>query len=243
MDELCEVFGKSKNTIRRDVAELVEFGVVEKVYGGVRAAKLPSNGLIPFSDRNIKRNEEKQRIAKLAARFVKDNDVLYIDSGTTVLHMLPHIAAREGVTVLTNNVHVLIRCLEYPSLNTICFGGQLSPENASLSSNFCCLDNLKRFNINKAFMGATGITINRGATNGTQGEMVMKKSVIEQSDQRFLLADFTKFNHAALLTFADLDEFQVVITDRMPPEPYPSFFAEHHIELIAGSQDNADGVL
>ena len=136
LDTLCTIFGKSKNTIRRDVAELVCAGAIEKVYGGVRAIKPASESMLPFTERNIKHSSEKRAIGAFAAQFVEDNDVIFIDSGTTVIHLISHIADRSGVTVLSNNLHVLLRCMEYPNLNTISFGGQLNPKTASFSANF-----------------------------------------------------------------------------------------------------------
>lgn len=236
LDELCQVFGKSKNTIRRDVAELVKAGAMEKVYGGVRAARQATDTLLSYTDRNIKHSEEKQKICTLAAGYAEDNDVVFIDSGTTVVHLIPHLAALKGITVLSNNLHVLSCCMEYPTLNTISFGGQLNPETASFSSNFCSLDNLRRFNINKAYMAATGISVNKGATNSSPGELAIKRSIVEKSDTCFLLADSGKFGHAALLTYAGLDQFQYVVTDRPPDDVFQLYFKEHGIQLVAGEE-------
>ena len=234
LDDLCSVFSISKNTIRRDVAELVKRGAVEKVYGGVRAAHPPTGALLSFAERTVKRSVEKQYIGKLASRFVEDKDVIFIDSGTTTLNILPHLADRVGVTVLTNNLHALNCCMELTNLNTICFGGQLSPGTAALCSNFCAIEHLKSFNINKAFMAATGVTIERGATNSTPGELVIKRSIVENSIDCILMADATKFGHTALLTYADLSTFQCVVTDRQPDERYRAYFEEKGIQLVVG---------
>lgn len=232
LDELCEVFGISKNTIRRDVAQLVKAGMLEKVYGGVRAAAHQNDSLVSFSDRTVKSADEKQVIGEMAARFVQDGDIIFIDSGTTTVYLLPFIAGRTGVSVLSNSLHVLTRCMEYPSLNTISFGGQLNPKTASFSANFCALDNLQRFTINKAFMAATGVSIERGATNSTPGELEIKRSIVKQSDECFLLADASKFGYSALLTYAELDEFQYVVTNKEPPADYKAYFEAHDIKLV-----------
>lgn len=232
LDELCSVFERSKNTIRRDVSELVKSGAIEKVYGGVRAAKPPSNTLLSFSERTIKRSSEKQHIGALAARFVRENDVIFIDSGTTALNIIPYISHLHDVTILTNNLHAIHCCMEYPQLNTIAFGGQLNTKTASFSSNFCSLGNLQSFNINKAFMAATGVSIEKGATNSSPGELAIKKSIMEKSDTRFLVVDSTKFNHSALLTYAELSAFQYIVTDRTPPELYGTYLRDSNIELV-----------
>lgn len=232
LDELCEIFERSKNTIRRDVTELVQSGIVEKVYGGVRAAKPPSDIILSFTQRNIKRFAEKQIIGALAAEFVEDNDVIFIDAGTTTLTMLPHISERNGVTVLTNNLHAISRCMDYANINTILFGGQLDTETASFTSHFCSMDNLQSFNINKAFMAGAGVSIEKGITNISLGEMEIKQRIVQKSDKCFLMADSTKFNHSALLTYAPLETFRYVITDKQPSEEYLDFFSQHKMQLV-----------
>lgn len=238
--ELCEVFNKSINTVRRDVAELLPGGTVEKVYGGVRAAKPPSGKLLSFTERTVKRGEEKKVIGRLAARFVREGDVIFLDSGTTTLHLIPHITAM-GVTVLTNNLHALNASMEHPHLKVISFGGQLDCDTASLSANFCNLDYLRSFNVNKAFMAATGVSIERGATNSSYGELTIKKTIVENSDECFLLADTTKYGHSALLTYAGLERFQTLITDRAPPPEYGAYLAERGIRLLCADEQGGEG--
>ncbi len=232
LDELCEVFNKSKSTVRRDMGELLEMGSIEKVYGGVRMINQTSNRLRSYNERDIAFTNEKAYMGKLAAEFVRDNDVIFIDSGTTTVHMIPHLKDRTGVTVLTNNLKAISICMDYPNLTTICFGGQLHTKTACLSSGFCDLENLSRFNINKAFMGTTGVSIDQGATNTTSGELIIKTSIVEISKTPILVADSSKFNRVALLTYAKLDKFNYVITDKDPGEKFKEYFDSHGVILV-----------
>src|SRR5687768_13820474 len=80
LDELVKVFNVSKNTIRRDVQQLVERGRIIKVYGGVA---VNHSTLKSFNERQTRNLQLKKSIAKAAANFVEDGDIIYIDSGTT----------------------------------------------------------------------------------------------------------------------------------------------------------------
>lgn len=84
LDQLCQVFGISKPTLRRDLEALMPRRTIEKVYGGV-VAIAPKNalaeGLTSFSERNIKNADAKARVARLAADTIEDNDVIFIDTG------------------------------------------------------------------------------------------------------------------------------------------------------------------
>ncbi len=229
LDELCEMFGKSKNTIRRDVSELVASGVAEKVYGGVKAIKRPPNALISFSDRSIAHSDAKKEIGRLAAQHINEGDIIFIDSGTTVMNILPHLSAFNGLTILSNNLYVITYCMNYPGINAISFGGQLCLETASFSANYCSLENLRQFNISKAFMSATGVSLNKGATNTTSAEATIKREVVNISATNILLADTSKFGNSALLTYAELSAFQYVITDEPPSAEYAQYFREKSV--------------
>lgn len=101
LDELCENFGVSKNTIRRDINELEEQGIIRKVYGGIVLKEAEIMSLEPFSAREIRNINEKKKIAAVAAALVNDGEVIYIDSGTTTMHLLPHLAEKNFLTIVT----------------------------------------------------------------------------------------------------------------------------------------------
>ncbi|MDO4296565.1 MAG: DeoR family transcriptional regulator, partial [bacterium] len=94
IDTLCEVFQISKNTVRRDLDVLLTRGNVEKVYGGVIACDNNSGipELISFNERNIKNREAKNKIAALAASHVREKDIIFIDTGTTTVSIIDHLA-------------------------------------------------------------------------------------------------------------------------------------------------------
>ena len=232
IDELCQISNRSKNTIRRDINELAAAGVLEKVYGGVKATKKQNLSLLSFSERNEKNVREKQHIGELAAKLICDGDIIFIDSGTTTVNILDHLSHLSTVTVITNNLYVFVKCLERPNINIIALGGQLNRTTASFSSHFCFLENIERFNINKVFMAATSVSIEKGATHNSPEEFIIKKHLVEKGDTRYLLVDHSKFDQSALLTYAELTDFHSIITDRTPPEPYVNFFAEHNIQLL-----------
>lgn len=232
LDELCSVFGRSKNTIRRDVIELVESGMFEKVYGGVRAAPTPGHSFSSFTERAVHYAREKKRLAKVAASFVRDGDVIYLDSGTTIAAMLPHLADLSSLTIVTVSIHVLSFCLNHPNIQCIDLGGPLNHSTASLMPDEKTAERLHQFNVSKAFMGATGISIENGVTNQL-GELPLKKKAVEHSNIRYLLVDSSKFDHVALLTFASLTEFHAVITNTLPQKKYRDYFQENNIKLIA----------
>jgi DeoR family myo-inositol catabolism operon transcriptional repressor len=105
IDELCEVFGVSKNTIRRDLNELEQRGHITKVYGGVTAT-VPS-GAVPTPIRSGLNQIDKSLIGRLAAEEVADGDTIFIDSGTTTLCLLRFLVAKKRITIITHSLGAL----------------------------------------------------------------------------------------------------------------------------------------
>jgi DeoR family myo-inositol catabolism operon transcriptional repressor len=225
LDRLCEVFNISKNTVRRDVNELVKLGSVKKVYGGVTVAR---KFLVPFEERNIKNKSEKLAIAREAAEQVKDGDVIFVDSGTTAPNMVSFLKGKS-VTVITESLNTVLNALPFAQLKVIVPGGSLIRETNSLSAMNSSA--IRTFNINKAFLSTTGLTVGNGVTNSSPLEYEIKKEIAEKSDEVYLLADHSKFGVSSLMTYCRLEDIDCLVTDRTPPEEFLSFLETSRIVL------------
>lgn len=229
INRLCEIFNVSKNTIRRDIVELEKRGTIKKVYGGIMRNQ--TNIPEPFAAREIKNKAKKKQLAKLAANLVNDNDIIYIDSGTTTMHMVPYLADKKNLTILTANVYVINEAFHYPQMNVIATGGSLyRPSNAFTGASV--LQFLKDFNISKCFLAATGISIENGATNASPMEGDIKKYLTHHSKVKILLVDSTKINQVSLVTFSKLKDMDYIISDKKMPKEYEDYFKENDVTLI-----------
>ena len=226
LEELAEKFKVSVNTIRRDIQELIERGNFKKVYGGIAVR---NEQLKTFEDRPVRHKQEKIAIAKLAAEFVEENDIIFIDSGTTTMEMFEFLKEKK-LTIVTNNIEFIVRALPYPNLTIISIGGMLIRETNSFG-NYYNSEYANPFNINKAFMTSTGISIANGVTNASPLESRLKHAMVNKSQEVFLLIDHSKFHRHGLITYCRLEEIDCLITDKRPPEEYEAFFAEHHIKV------------
>ncbi|MED4475092.1 DeoR/GlpR family DNA-binding transcription regulator [Oceanobacillus caeni] len=227
LDELVEKFKVSKNTIRRDVNDLIEGGNFKKVYGGVSVDKSAST--VPYVDRQIRNHKQKQSIAKAAAEFVQDGDIIFIDSGTTTVEMVEFVKEKE-LTVITNNVDFIIKALPYNNLSVFSTGGMLERKTNSFTS----AENdelITSYNITKAFIASTGITIKNGVTNSLPLESGLKSTVVRESAENFLLVDSSKFDKAALTTYCQLNEINYLISDSIP-EKYVRYAKENNMEVV-----------
>ena len=213
LDKLCEVFDVSKNTVRRDVAELLKRGTVEKVYGGVCARK-NEQVLTPYEVRRRGSEDAKVAIGKRAAELVSDGDIIFIDSGTTTLHMIDFLADKRDLTIITNNLEAINRALPYENITIIALPGQVRRKTHSFTGDDA-VRYLRRFNVRIAFMAATGLS-SHGVTNSSPMEYEIKKCAVESAETTVLLISHTKFGVTGLMTFAQLEDFDCLVTDEAP---------------------------
>lgn len=220
MTELCERFGVSMNTIRRDVDELRRTGCVEKVYGGVSSREIGTQPLRPFEERQLIADAAKRAICREAATLVNDRDIIFVDSGTTLVHLVDYLADRKELTIITNNLALVQQAMPYDNLQIIVLSGEFRRKTNSLTG-MDSVRSLRQFNVQKAFMATTGVT-RGGVTNSSPQEYEIKRAAIEFCGMRVLALCKEKFGHVGLMTYAGFEDFHYIVTDQPLSEPYAS---------------------
>ena len=229
MEELQRQFGVSANTVRRDIAELLRRGAVEKVYGGV-CARQASQTLTPYEMRQLSGGEAKDLIGRTAAGLVSDGDVIFIDSGTTTLRMIDYLQDRKDVTVITHNLGAIVRALPYENIHVIVLPGSLRRKTNSMTGSDS-VKAMKKYNIRSAFMAATGLSMH-GATNSSAQEYDIKQAAVECSDRAYLLVDRSKFGVTGMMIYAPIGSFEAVVTDEAPDGDYLALLRENNVRLV-----------
>lgn len=225
--EISEKFNVSMNTVRRDINELTEANYVQKFYGGVSLVRKSDS---EYDYRNMSNSGEKQKIAEYAATLVKDNDLIFIDSGTTTHWIVDYINRNYNLTIVTNNLHVIKKVTEVSNWDLIVVGSNLKHSSHSFI-NVQNWDYLNSINLNKAFIATTGLTIKSGATNPDSAEAIIKTSMMKRSSESYLLMDSSKFDQTSLLTFAGINDFYRIITSGSVPQYYIDYFTENNIQF------------
>ena len=227
VERLAQTLEVSINTIRRDIATLENEGFINKFYGGIKLAT--PNEPTPFSEREASNTKAKVYVAQKAASYIKSRDVIFIDSGTTTMY-LPEFLAQKNVTILTCSLLVMNSAVNL-GLNLIGTGGTLYIPSKSFVGGGT-LTALKKYNITKAFMSSSGVSIENGVTNASPLETEVKQFIMSTGAEKNLLIDSSKFDKAALMSYAELKDFNNVFTDKKPQDRFCNYFKENAVQLI-----------
>ncbi|MBM2659143.1 DeoR/GlpR family DNA-binding transcription regulator [Staphylococcus pseudoxylosus] len=229
IEELRQRFNVSINTIRRDVNQLVDMNIVKKVYGGIEVIE-DSHKAVDYNQRNIENSNSKKLIGELAANEIEANDIIYIDTGTTTIHLLDYVDKHLTFTIITNSLDIMNKASQFDNVTLFIIGEKYKP----ITRSFIGIDSnmlLEKFNINKAFMSATGVNIQNGLSNSEMEENLIKQYITSKATETFILADHSKMGKSTLLTYCDLSDINKMFTDKIPPKNINDFCQEYHIAV------------
>lgn len=200
----------SESTIRRDLKNLEEENQITVLRGGAVKRKVNTFEL-PVGTKKFLNMDEKERIAKFAASLVNDEEVIYIDSGTTCAAIVKYIKARD-VRIVTSNILVLNE-LDNPNISScIIIGGDVNKNLDSISGPLS--DNtLKNLYFDRAFLGASGFGNEMGVNTPDIREASKKTIVNTNSKKCYVLADSSKYNKSTLCKAFELNQC-ILVTDK-----------------------------
>ena len=213
--ELCQVTGASEATIRRDLNALAGQGRLVKVHGGATTLEefMASESDLATKQRYAR---EKERIARYTAALVEDSDVVYLDSGTTVLHMANHLKDSNALFV-TSSID-LAGMLSAHKRRVYVLGGVLKPGTMEITGTEA-MHSLYRYNFTKAFLGAGGVSLSQGFTTPDPEAAALKTLAASRTKSVFFLTDSSKFGRVTASAILPLDAAQI-ITDKPPDSRY-----------------------
>tara|TARA_Y100000589_G_scaffold125125_1_gene119297 strand:- start:11525 stop:12304 length:780 start_codon:yes stop_codon:yes gene_type:complete len=220
--QLCDRFSVSIPTVHRDIDELVSNGKAEKIHGGVQYLPVHDNGSSGNASFQVRVNRQKQakrEIAHKALSLIEEDDVIFMDSSTTVLHLARELANSKigRVTVITNSCSVANEFHTFPQhMTLISVGGAY---NAQLHSFLGSItqQTLDQLPITKAFVSAVGVSEN-GLYTFHEPHADFLKHLLSRSSNNILLADASKFNRQAVFHICDLNQINTIVSDRKIPK-------------------------
>ena len=216
--ELSQLLDTSESTIRRDLNVLDEMGKLNKVHGGAMALESKISSVDEdFESKALKNIEEKKLIARYAASLVNDNDVAFIDAGTTTQTLIDYLDTKLKAVFVTNGI-VHAKKLIQKGFKAYIIGGQLKLSTQAVIGAEA-ISSLGKYNFTKSFLGTNGISVESGFTTPDLEEALVKKEAANHSYISYVLADNSKFGMVSAITFLDISR-ACVITDKMTDNKY-----------------------
>ena len=218
VSDLATRFGVSSVTIRKDLLALETDGRVIRTHGG---AIVPdrSRPELSFDIRERLQQDEKSRIGAAAAELVQDGESIVMDASTTALAVARRLKVRGGwsqLTILTNGLRLASELAGSSGITVLMLGGRVRWEALSVVGQLG--DGLfSRINVQKAFVGAAGFTIESGLSDATDEEAQIKRSMVAAAREVIGIVDSTKWERAAFATFCPTAEIDAILTDDRAP--------------------------
>ncbi len=213
--EIAESIGVSAMTIRRDLVQLEQQGLLRRVYGGAQNITELDVG---YAQRARREHQAKAMIGAMAAERIQDNETIYLDGGTTVIEIARALRRRgaRNVHLFTHAINISNELIGVPDIQVYQMPGQMYRESYSAVGPLT-LETIRRFRFDRLFLAAQGFDA-EGLTNPNLLEVEVKQALIDRSAWVCLVADGTKWGKSAFARVAPLTALHAIITDsRIPP--------------------------
>jgi len=236
VSELAENLGVSEMTIRRDLEKLEEDGLLNRTYGGAHLIQKPR----PEGEAHkslIKSINKKRAIGRVACSLLQPDESVFIDAGTTTRFLASSINDEIKLSIVTNSLTIAQILSNKLNINVIVVGGKLHPQTNSLLGPLA-EEAVKKFKYTKAFLGTSGINLSDGLTILNLEEVPIKKTVALNANQVIVLADSSKFNKNALITFLELNHVDTIITDWELDKSDRNILEEKEINVVIAQKEH-----
>ena len=216
---LSEELKVSDDTLRRDLVELENLGLLTKVHGGAVAK---SDISIKFLERLNTSTSIKQEMAAKLVPLFKEGDVILIDGGTSNLEVMRQLPKDKNFTVYTNCLPIASEVSSYPKVDLVLLGGTVF-SSSQTTIGVSVFQMVQSIYPDWVIVGVSDIHPQKGLTTSDREEAVIKRCMLKQGGKRVILATGEKLNTARNYHVASLAEIDYIVT----VISYVVFFKHH----------------
>ena len=221
--DIVTSFSVSEVTARHDLALLEKEGKLKRIRGGAVSLThgFANDSADEFPYRSVEAQdnvEEKKRIARVAASFVDDGDVIIVDMGSTCMQFVHALKKKTGITIITGDLTIASYAnLKLPHADVTLLGGALLKGKLLLAGSLA-LEGASKLYADKAFLSTNAFRPDRGFTVKYDFSISTKQTYIKNADYCYMMLDHSKFGKSDSRPFATLEDFDTVIVDEDPKD-------------------------
>src|SRR3954453_10678832 len=236
--ELAEAFSVSEVTVRSDLTELARQGLVARVRGGVRPLQRGQSEL-GFDFRLGLEVGRKRAVAQEAAKLIGDGEAIALDASTTAYYLALELRSKRELIVVTNGILIAASLADAPGINVLVTGGMLRLSAMSLVGDLGA-DLLKATRINKGFLGARGLSVERGLMDLNPDEVRIKQEMADACERVYGILDGTKWHRSGLLSFVPREELTGIVTDSSAPADEVRAWSNAGVEVVIAEVEDGE---
>jgi DeoR/GlpR family transcriptional regulator of sugar metabolism len=225
---VSEELGLSEDTIRRDLRELAQEGLLQRVHGGALPA---SPAVANFAGREEILHDSKVAVGKAAAQLIQDGQVIMLDGGTTAVQVARHLPKNLNATIVTHSARIVLELVDYPHIEVILIGGRLF-KHSIVSVGAAAIEAISRIRADIYFMGVTGVHPEAGLSTGDHEEAYVKHALCKQAAETFVLATHEKLGAASQYLICPLEEVSGLIVENAIPDDVLEPFSARGLSII-----------
>lgn len=210
VERLADRFGVTLQTIRRDLSELADAGLLDRVYGGAVIRSGVAN--IGYEERRRLNDEAKAAIARACAPMIPDNSSLFLNLGTTTEAVARELLGHRNLTVVTNNMNVANILVANDSCEVVVAGGVLRRSDGGLVGDLTA-QIIEQFKVDFAIIGASALDLDGDLLDFDLQEVRVSQTLIRRARQTCLVCDASKFQRKAPVRIASLKDIDGLFTD------------------------------
>ena len=215
IEDLANNFQVTPQTIRRDINNLSEKGLLRRHHGGAGLTISTEN--YAYTARKVLCLSEKKRIARLLARHIPDRASLFLNIGTTTEEVAKVLLDKERLRIITNNLNAATILSGNENFEVIVAGGIVRSKDRGITGH-ATIDFIRQFKVDFGIIGISGIDMDGTLLDFDYREVGVARTIIANSRKVFLAADHTKFGRNAMVRLANISETDALFTDQSPPD-------------------------
>lgn len=224
VEQLSQKLFISPSSIRRDLTNLENRGLVKRTHGGVSLLSAQP-GMVPFSIRLQENKREKITIVRAASKLIKPGTSIFIDSSTTVLNFATFLTSDMNLTVFTNNI-TLANLLASKHITTYCIGGLVSDCNDVITTGSFALEMLSNIYADMFFFTSVALSEDGIITDSNENEAAIRKMMISHSKEKVFLCPSNRFSLTASYKLTTVSDLDYIVSEKKLPNYFMNKYSD-----------------
>lgn len=228
VEALAVEFAVTTQTIRRDLNDLSQNGLLARVHGGAVPAARVAN--VAYAARRGVAEAEKRAIGARAAAMIPDGCSVIVNVGTTTEEVARALVERRDLVVITNNLNVVAILSGTPGKELILAGGVVRQTDGAIVGEEA-VDFIRRFKADYAVIGASALDEDGAIMDYDLREVAVARAIVENARRTILVADALKFERSAPVRICDVSDIHAFVTDAAPPRTFAQACTRAGVEI------------